>query len=242
MSDINACIVSFFMDNLNPKTVEYQKRVVEKYNVSKYPHYIIRTNISHPLSIDYFWTMNGIQVNTMKGNNIEKKVDHDIIMCLDIDCVPLSETAIDLYIEKAANGKLVGNAQRTNHLDNNQHVFAAPSALAISADSFITIGSPSAIETGRGDVAEEYTFAAEKSGIVPVELFMPLKFDAVPLRQVWETDQRPFWPLADGMPNYGIGTTYGDEEHGELFYHNFQIRYQEHEKRFWDKCESILVN
>ena len=55
----------------------------------------------------------------------------------------------------------------------------------------------------------------------------------------WETNREPFWRLADGMPNYGIGTTFGDEI-GELFYHNFQIFHPGNQERFWKKCESIL--
>jgi hypothetical protein len=241
MDKINACIVSFFMDNIDMKTVGLQKSVVEKYNVSKYPHYHVKTDMRHAVSIDYFWCMNGVKVDTFKGQNIEKKLDHDVILFLDIDAIPLSEAAIDYYIEKAANDRFIGNVQRSNHIDNNQHVFVAPSAAAISADSFLTIGKPSAIETSRGDVMEEYTYAAEKTGIVPVDFIMPKRFDAVPFRQAWETNREPFWRLADGMPHYGIGTTFGDDEHGDLFYHNYQIFQPGQQERFWTKCESILT-
>jgi len=238
----NACIVSFFMDNVDMKTVGLQKSVVDRYNVSKYPHYHIKTDMKHGASIDYFWCVNGIKVNTFNGQNIEKKLDHDIVLILDIDCVPLSDKAIDLYVEKAAQGRLIGNAQRSGHIENNQHMFAAPSALAISADTFVTIKKPSALETKRGDVAEEYTYNAEESQIVPVDLIMPSRYDAPPIRMNWETNAEPFWRLADGKPNYGIGTTFGDEEHGDLFWHNFQIFQPGQQERFWTKCESILTN
>jgi hypothetical protein len=229
------------MDNIDQKTVDYQKQVVNKFNPSGYPHYQIKTNMTHAASIDYFWSINGIKVNTFKDQNIEKQVDHDIVLILDTDCVPLNNRGINLYIDKAAEGHLAGNAQRSCHIQNDQHMFAAPSASAISVDSFITIGKPSALETKRADVMEEYTFESEKKGLVPVDLFMPLSYDAPPIRMHWESkDLPPYWSLADGKPNYGIGTTYGDSE-GGLFWHCFQIFQPGQQERFWSKCESLLT-
>jgi len=242
MDKINACMVSFFMDNMDMKTVGLQKSVVDKFNVNKYPHYHIKTDMKHGASIDHFWAMNGIVTDSLKGRGIEKRFDHDIVLIMDIDCIPLSEKAIDLYVSIANNGKLVGNAQRSGHLQNNKHVFSAPSASALSAETYLTIGKPSALETSRSDVLEEYTWAAEKVGVL-VEKFMPLRYDSPPIRMTWEPkDLPPYWSLADGMPNYGIGTTYGDEKHGDLFWHCFQMHADPklQQERFWAKCESIL--
>lgn len=234
----NACIISFFMDNISMKTVEYQKAVVDKFNRSKYPHYIMKTNAAHGHSIDYFWHLNKVPVESLDGSSIPPQVDYDIVVILDIDAIPLSADALDYYVEEAAKGKLIGNAQRTNHLDNNQHVFAAPSTSAISRETFVKIGAPSAMETDRSDVLEEYTWAAQSAG-VSVDLVMPLRYDKAPMRYDWETDRLPFWPLADGMPVYGMGTTYG-RDGKDLFFHNFQIRMPGQESAFWTKCEEIL--
>ena len=236
----NACIVSFFMNNVDQKTVGLQKSVVEKYNVSKYPHYIINTTGSPAQTMDHIWALNGIKTAGLKNVNIEKRFDHDIIFFLDIDAIPLTEKAIDLYVEKASEGKLIGNAQRSGHIENKQHVFAAPSCVALSVETYLTIGKPSAEVNSRSDVCEEYTWAAEKAG-VKVDLFMPLRYDSPPIRMDWETNQEPFWRLADGMPNYGIGTTFGSDHHGDLFYHNFQIFHPGQQERFWAKCESVLL-
>lgn len=230
------------MKNVNMKTVGLQKSVVDRYNVSKYPHYIIQTDIQPAPMIDYIWGMNGVEVGEHKGLQKENKIDHDVILFLDIDCIPLSDNAIDIYMRKAAEGKLVGNAQRSGHIDNAQHVFAAPSATAISRKSFLSLNTPSAVPTSRGDVMEEYTYAAEISKAVPVDLYMPLRYDSPPVRMSWETNQEPFWRLSDTMPNYGIGTTFGSEQEGDLFYHNFQIFHPGQQERFWKKCESILIN
>lgn len=226
------------MDNIDPKTVELQQKVVDKFNVNKYPHYAVKANFRHGAFIDYFWGMNSVEVSTFKGQSIPPKFTHDVILILDIDCIPLSERAIDLYLQEAMKGKIVGNAQRSNHIENNQHVFAAPSATAITKETFKKIGCPSALETSRSDVLEEYTWAAEAAG-VQVDKYMPLRFDQAPQRYEWEKDQPPYWPLADGMPVYGIGTTYGDEI-GDLYYHNFQIRIPGSQEKFQAKCEEVL--
>lgn len=233
-----ACIVSFFMDNISGKTVELQKTVVEKYNKSKYPHIIAKTNAAHGISIDYIWSVNGQVCGEFLKHPTEKQFEYDAFLFLDIDAIPLHEDAIDYYIDEAMKGNIIGNAQRSNHIENNQHVFAAPSATAISRETFEKIGKPSAFESNRSDVLEEYTWAAESHG-VSVDLVMPLRYDVSPQRYEWEKDQPPYWALADGMPVYGMGTTYG-RDGKDLFYHNFQIRMPGQQERFWTKCEEVL--
>ncbi len=235
---MKACIASFHMRNIADHTVMLQKQCVRKYNPSDIMHYNILIDIPHGNAIDYFWSICGFPTEQFK-NNTEKQLDFDVILFLDIDCIPLSPNAIDYFITEAAKGKIVGNIQRSNHIQNGQHVFAAPSALCLSAETFERIGRPSAMETARSDVAEEYTWNAERVG-VPVEMLMPLKYDEAPMRYDWEKDQPPYWPLADGMPVYGMGTTYGLDDGTPMFFHNFQIRMQGQQDKFWKKCESIL--
>lgn len=235
---MNPCIVSFFMNNIDMKTVGLQKSVVEKYNKSKVHHYIIKVDVPHGIAMDYFWTINGHKVSVFNEHEIPKQLEHDVILFLDIDAFPLHEDAIDYYIEEAAKGRIIGNAQRTNHIENNQHVFAAPSAVALSADTFEKLGKPSAYETARGDVAEEYTYKAEEH-LIPVDLVMPLRYDNPPQRYDWEKNPPSYWALADGMPVYGMGTTYG-RDGKDLFYHHFQIRFPGQQEKFCLKCEEVL--
>lgn len=235
---MNPCIVSFHMNNIDKQTVEMQRKVVEKFNKSNIAHYSFMTPMRHGASIDYFWGINGVKINGLELE-ILKEMDHDIILFLDLDCIPLNEYAIDSYINLAADGKIAGNAQRSGHIENNQHVFAAPSATAIHRDTFMKIGCPSALETNRGDVLEEYTYNAEKNNI-QVDLFMPLGYDSPPKRMEWESNYEPFWRLADGMPNFGIGTTYGTADGNETFYHNFQIFHPGNQELFRNKCERVL--
>lgn len=241
MEKLNACIVSVSMPNISRKTVELQREVVQKFNPQNYPHYqfFVGMDVKHGVFLDYFWGMNGIKAGVLKEKNIPQELNHDVVIILDTDCIPLSDRAFEYYAQTALNGKLIGNAQRTNHLQNNQHVFAAPSASAISRQIYSKIGAPSALETNRSDVLEEYTWAAEDNNVDVIKV-LPLRYDAPPQRYEWERNQPPYWDLADGMPKYGMGTTYGDDL-GDLFWHNFQIRMPGQEERFWNKCEEVLV-
>jgi hypothetical protein len=248
MEKVNACIISFFMKNIDKKTVDLQHAVVDKFNPSKHPHYAIQTDLRHGASIDLAWKLNGIDHPTFRGHNVPKRFDHDVILFLDIDALPLNDFAIDDTISKAANGKLIGNVQRSNHIQNDQHLFVAPSVLAVSVESFtFNMGMPSATETRRADVAEEYTFAAEKCGTVPIEFYMPLGFDESPA-------ECPSWALKDGMPVYGRGTTFGKlaskglpsgggsgGRDVPLFWHQFQSFHPGQQEKFWKKCESMLT-
>jgi hypothetical protein len=236
----NACIVAYFMPNINEKTVELQKRVVDKLNVSKYPFFQFKGEMRHPTFIDYFWALNGLAPDYMKDAGIKQEFDFDVVLFLDIDCIPLSEKAIDFYIERASKDILIGNAQRSNHLQNDKHVFAAPSACCLNRSVYEKMQRPSAVETNRSDVSEEWTWAAEKFG-VDVEITMPTKFDKAPHKYDWEDNKDPYWELGEGMPVYGIGTTFGTKELGDLYWHSFQIFQPGHQERMWEKCEAILA-
>ena len=231
---MKACIASYFMPNIDQKTVELQKKVVEKFNPLKLQHLVIKGEIPHGMFMDYVWSLNGQPVSTLK---IEKQLDFDVVLFLDIDCLPVSANAIELYLTTALEGKLIGNAQRSGHIQNNNHLFAAPSALALSSTSFDKIGRPSAMETSRGDVAEEYTYAAEANKIA-VDFVPPVRYDRDVYRYDWEQDRRPYWTLENELPNYGLGTTYGNDN--DLFWHNFQIRVEGQQEQFWKKCEELL--
>jgi hypothetical protein len=231
MEKINAGIYSFFMGNISPEAVAAQRAVVDKFNKSKVPFYQIKTNTRHGFSLDAVWHMNGIKVRP-EFNDMKADHKHDVIMFLDIDALPVNDQAIDSYIEQAYNGVLVGNVQRSNHIQNDQHLFVAPSAMAISVDTFLTIGKPSAIETSRADVAEEYTFKAEKKG-EKVKFYMPLLGWAAP------PEAPEGWNLKDGMPKYGRQTTFGLDG-VETFWHNFQSFHPGQHEKFMEKCKSLI--
>jgi len=235
MEKIKAGIFSFYMKNIPQGAVEAQRNVVAKFNKSGYPHHQILTDMRHGYSMDAAWHLNGINVQPQFVGKFPNQFDYDVMVFLDIDAVPLNTDALDFYVEHAFNGALVGNIQRTNHIQNGEHTFVAPSAMAISTSTFLTIGQPSALETSRSDVGEEMTWLCEKAGIKVIK-FMPLRFEKAP-------DEAPNgWNLASGMPKYGLGTTFGDNSIVErpMMWHNFQVRLPGQPERFMRKCSELL--
>jgi len=223
---MNPCIATIFMKNIDPVILEHQKKVLEKFNKSNISHYPVLTDAPPGYTMDKLIDM------------LEER-GHDAIMFLDIDALPLNDKALDYLFEQAYAGKVIGSAQRSNHIQNNQHIFAAPHNVTFTVATYRKIGNPSFNPNHRGDVAEEITFKAEENN-VPVEIIMPLRYDAPPIRMDWEPkDSPPYWDLADGMPKYGIGTTFGTEGN-EMFWHMYQSFYPGQKERFIKKCEDIL--
>lgn len=223
---MNPCIATIFMKNIDPVILEHQKKVLEKFNKSNISHYPVLTDAPPGYTMDKLVDM------------LEER-QHDAIMFLDVDALPLNNSAVDYFFEQAYAGKVIGSAQRSNHIQNNQHVFAAPHNVTFTVATYRKLSNPSFMPNYRGDVGEELTFKAEENN-VPVEIMMPLRYDAPPIRMNWEPkDSPPYWDLADGMPKYGIGTTFGTEGN-EMFWHMYQSFYPGQKERFIKKCEDIL--
>lgn len=220
------CIASIFMKNIEEGIVALQQQVVKKFNKSSIPHYPVLTEASPGYTMDNLISM------------LEKR-GHDAIMFLDIDCLPLHDDALDYFFYSAYKETLIGDAQRSNHIDNGQHVFCAPHNVTFTIELYRKLGNPSFMPNYRGDVAEELTFRAREANI-PIEIIMPLRYDAPPIRMNWESKNAPpYWDLADGMPKYGIGTTFGTEKN-EMFWHMYQSFHPGQNERFIKKCEELL--
>lgn len=223
---MNPAIVSLFMRNINPEAVKLQLAVVQKFNKSQIKHYPILTDHNPGYSMDL-------------GVEAMRKAGHDAIMYLDIDALPLTDFALDYFFEQAYSDKLIGSAQRSGHIDNGEHIFCAPHNVTFTLQTYDKIGKPSFLPNYRGDVSEELTWKAEEYNI-PVEILMPTRFDAPPIRMDWEPkDAPPYWDLGKDKPHYGIGTTFGNEK-GELFWHMFQSFHPGQHERFVKKCKEIL--
>ena len=221
---MKACISAVYFENIPPEIVAYQRRVVDRFNVSGHPFYQCRrlnAAVGHAAGIDQFFKRNRCL-----------DFGYDVLLFLDIDCIPLCALAIDYYLERAAAGLLVGNIQRSNHIENGEHLFVAPSALAISVETYERLGQPSAEATKRGDVCEEFTFAAEEKG-VGIEATLPSRYDTAPA-------ECEYWPLKPGMPVYGCGSTFTHPVLGDLFWHSFQIWRPEQQLNFERKCVKVL--
>ena len=146
---------------------------------------------------------------------------NDVIILLDIDCIPLTRNAFQFLSWAAHRGDLVGAVQRANHINNNEHLYVGPFCMAFSKKKYIEVGSPSFNETSRGDCGEELTYRWQENGEV--------------VRFLWPSAiEQPTWDLIAGK-KFGYGTTYDG-----FFYHSFCSRDRTTRERFLNKCRSIL--
>jgi hypothetical protein len=205
---MKACIATFYMQNVDPRVVDAQRRVMRRFLPGDVEYYQILTESSHGEALQQF-----VHHST-----------HEIIIFFDIDAVPLSSKAIPQFIAAASRNELIGIAQRANHRRWDNHIYAAPAAMAFRKSLYVDMGEPSFLPSRRGDVAEELTRAC-RDREVPVTLLWPTHAKII----------NPRWHLRDGE-TYGWGTTYEDE-----IYHNFECREGGWKMdMFIDKCTEVL--
>jgi len=203
-----AVIVSFYMRNIASSVVSAQRQVLERFTPADVAIAQIRTRLIHSDSINLF-------LRTTK---------YATVLFLDIDCIPIRPGAIEALLSRAEAGYLAGSAQRSNHIDNGRHVYVAPSCMAISRETYDKLDRPSAAKTSRGDVAEEFTYAAEERGL-PVDIHRPVQAEEL------------LWPLKREQLEYGRGTTF---ENG--FWHLFFSRDLDSQRQFVRRCDQVLAN
>lgn len=222
------CIFTYNNFQVNDKVAEYQRLVIEKINTIsnckfEYLKYNAPDGVVYPDAvIDYAF------------NALFYEKNYDTILMLDIDCIPLDTESLKYMFDVAEKNIMIGNIQRANHLQNNSHTYIAPSAICISKEYFDKLGRPSFLPNKDGDVGESLTYAAEKLQL-PMETLMPVRYEKLPYQR---SDP---WPLAEGMPTYGIGTTFVNKNNKEMFYHLFQSSMNLHNDLFYDKCISVLT-
>lgn len=158
---------------------------------------------------------------------------YDNVLILDIDCIPLSLNAIEYVLEKASNGVLIGNVQRSHYIENNEHLFIGSSCLCLNRNVFEKLGKPKFHPTTRGDIAEELMYIAEQQGL-PFEFLVPSTYETSPYGSI-------NWSLKGDLKPYGIGTTFvRQDDLIPMFYHLFESRTNLHVDKFINKCKTIL--
>lgn len=216
-------IVTCYDKNVDVSIVYYQKMVVDRF----------RNGIPF-MPYDYTG-------NDMLHGDVCNKLIHrvfyeyqqgaDCVLFLDVDCVPLSREALEWTFYQAYSGKVVGNAQRSNHYENDRHVYAAPSYLCFTRDAFEKAWSPTMSFSKKYDCGELLTVNARKADI-SVQLLMPTTYDSL-------NEDGKLWDLADGMPKYGVGTTFSNG-YIDISYHLFCSRLRKFNEYFVDRCRKIL--
>lgn len=204
---LSATVYSPYGSNIHPDIPLFQKQVVNKLLPKGwgFEQYQPKNWENHPSALSY-----------CQHNNTRP-----ITIFLDIDCIPLKQGALECMTEQVENGTLFGAVQRSNHIQNNEHLYVGPFCMAFLNSQYKTLGSPSFFETSRGDCAEELTYRWE-------ELKSPVEF-------IWPSHvEHPCWLLKDNIM-FGQGTTYGN-----LFYHAFESRNGEVIPSFINKCKEVI--
>ena len=209
------------MPNISLEVQEYQRRVVEKFLPSDWMFGQRSTELRRYAHADAM-------------SHLIDICQSDVIIFLDIDCIPLDNRAFPFLYSYASKGDLVGAAQRANHIPNGAHIYAGPFCLAFSRKVYQELGSPvlreamldktyRPIQGERGDVCEELTYMWEQNKR-KIQLLRPTHVE------------KPLWNLEPGREKFGHGTTYEG-----LFYHAFESRIgPDHQNRFIRKCRQVL--
>ena len=220
------CIFTAYNFQIDPRYPELHFRVCNKLKTENIDYMPLRYD--KPDGQVIHW-----QVIDFALPELFYKSGYDSVMVLDLDCIPLSRESLIGTFKTAEYGALVGNAQRSNHIENDQHVYVGSSCFTLTRDFYEKMGKPSAALTYRSDTIEEFTYACEEKDL-PVVKYMPKSYEALPYRQ-----SEP-WKLADGMPEYGVGTTFVDSDDRPTFYHLFESRYHGNIGKFIERCDTIL--
>jgi hypothetical protein len=200
-------VLSLYMSDISQEVVTNQGKIIQRFLPEGVDFLQMRTGFGHGQSIDLFLYF----------------CPYQIIILLDIDCIPTSPQAIPTLIKEAKTGILVGAAQRANHIDNGGHVYVGPFLMGLSKTTYCQLGRPSFSETRRGDVGEELTYRAEA-----------LRHE---IRLLWPTRcEVPIWHLRDDV-YFGRNTIYED-----FFLHAFQIRKPEQQASFIFRTRRLLAD
>jgi len=194
-------IFSTYMKNISHDVLDAQNQCVRKFLPAGWRFTQALTQVSHAECLQRCTQM----------------TDADVVMFLDIDCVPINSAALPHLFQHASAGKLVGAAQRANHKNNGGHLYVGPFCMAFSRAKYFALGSPTFDETPRGDIGEELTYVWDE-----VVMLRPTSVTT----SVWDLD-------AGQM--FGYGTTYQD-----MFYHEFCSRITQHQTAFVNKCRNAL--
>jgi hypothetical protein len=197
-------VISVYQNNIPLEVISLQSEVICRF-LPAGCEYEPREAKSHAAGLDTYF----------------QELRHEAYLVLDIDCIPLADWVIPWILQNALAGILVGGAQRANQFENGEHIYVGPGVMAFSKETFQRMGCLSFKDTNRGDVGEEFTYAAERLGI-PISLLWPTHVN------------RDKWPLRGGRW-FGHGTIYGG-----AFFHTYEISRGETVSMFIEQCNKVL--
>ena len=157
---------------------------------------------------------------------VMEQTDSDIVVFLDIDCVPTNMTVFDDAIEWVAKHQsFLGIAQVSNHIKPASHIYAAPAFLVVYKKAWEFLQKPTFAEVPWGDVGENFSYSAEMAGL-KYKTLMPTHYHKRPDGERW---------FLHSYGEYGIGTHF----EGGVF-HLYQGRMPQNQKLFKKVCRDII--
>lgn len=242
-------ILSFYNNVMDADFSNYQKLIVDKFNISKIPF------ISEEVKIwsQFSYLHHGDILNIMLREYINN-YQYDTFIILDVDCFPLSYTVFDTAIEIANHGKIVGNKQRYNrrycvnesilidlkldYISEENLPYVGPSFMCFTRELYLDLACPSFgnctgnkrfLDEFSYDTGEAVSLAARKNNIELV--FFTPKTSIINEK----------WHLGDPNITYGVGTTF-EFNNEEVTFHNFNSRlnYHDYNSVFVNKAKEIL--
>lgn len=216
-------ILTYYNDEIDKNLLMYQQKVLDKFNTvaDYYPLFckLGTEQIIHYQGLDY-------------GVAQLFSEEYDSVLILDVDCIPLNSYALEYIFERAEQNVLIGDAQRSGHIENDEHLYIGSSCFCLSRQIYEDFGRMTfAPDHIQADTCEYYTYEAEKRG-VELEIFMPKSYIRDPVDCSWD--------LGKGRGKFGIGTTFMNHKGVEMFFHLFSGREKIYNVYFYDKCEEVL--
>lgn len=197
-----------YWDNISPLMISAHQSVMQ--------HFQIDMNYSHNHMLDH-----GVWMTSIMNQS-----SADLVVCLDIDCVPMNMHQLLRCCRWAyEHDSFVGLAQVSNHLPPKSHVYAAPGFYCMSRMAYEHLGRPCFATTARSDVAEEVSYIAEANGL-SYRALRPELFDRHPAEGIWRLSC---------LGCYGIGTVFED-----TVYHLYEAREGTNIDLFLFRCNQII--
>lgn len=159
-------------------------------------------------------------------NVVMEKAKSDIVIFLDIDCVPLDTKNFHDCIKHVQESKtFLGISQVSNHISPASHTYAAPAFFVIDRSCYKKMGSPSFKAYSSGDVGEYVSYVAESMKI-PYTCLYPKFYHHAPKEGLWRLGNYGY---------YGIGTIFDKD-----IFHLYQSRFSENIELFEEVCKASI--
>ncbi|WP_313516565.1 hypothetical protein [Pseudomonas sp.] len=172
-------VLSLYWNNVSPDLVSAQSRV---FNFFGYP--IEQQNL------------HGVDHGAWMEKVLNSAADDEVVVIVDIDCIPLSAEAIGRAVRVAQDGAIFGCAQSANHIDH-RFIYAAPMFLALTGRTWRLLDTPSLKANEQYDVAGRLSAVARQRGVL-VELAYPT-CAAVPRWLLGDTSTYGLFTIFEGQ-------------------------------------------